>query len=280
MHLLTVGEMARLNHVSEQTLRLYDREGLLCPCVRKENGYRYYDIKQSVELDVIQYMKSLGISLKEIRQQLKTRDIEGVERALRDRDRQLMEEMRALQCRRSAVRRTLESLAFYRSAPPDGVLQLEYMPARQAYVLDTGVNFYEHDLDTYESLLRQLKKGLLEDDLPQIYFCNAGTVLRRTYLDKRLFYSTEVFVFVNPEFVSSELITIFPAASYACIYCDDFYKEKDYAHRLLEYIEAQHYIISGDYLCEVITDMHISLPDERKMFLRLQVPIEFCTKRL
>lgn len=95
MHLLTVGEMARLNHVSEQTLRLYDREGLLCPCVRKENGYRYYDIKQSVELDVIQYMKSLGISLKEIRQQLKTRDIEGVERALRDRDRQLMEEMRA-----------------------------------------------------------------------------------------------------------------------------------------------------------------------------------------
>ena len=156
MHLLTVGEMARLNHVSEQTLRLYDREGLLCPCVRKENGYRYYDIKQSVELDVIQYMKSLGISLKEIRQQLKTRDIEGVERALRDRDRQLMEEMRALQCRRSAVRRTLESLAFYRSAPPDGVLQLEYMPARQAYVLDTGVNFFEHDLDTYESPLRQL----------------------------------------------------------------------------------------------------------------------------
>ena len=47
-----------------------------------------------------------------------------------------------------------------------------------------------------------------------------------------------------------------------------------------EYIEAQHYIISGDYLCEVITDMPISLPDERKMFLRLQVPIEFCTKRL
>ena len=64
------------------------------------------------------------------------------------------------------------------------------------------------------------------------------------------------------------------------LYCDDFYKEKDYAHRLLEYIEAQHYIISGDYLCEVITDMPISLPDERKMFLRLQVPIEFCTKRL
>lgn len=112
MHLLTVGEMARLNHVSEQTLRLYDREGLLCPCVRKENGYRYYDIKQSVELDVIQYMKSLGISLKEIRQQLKTRDIEGVERRCATGTGSLWRKCAALQCRRSAVRRTLGKPGF------------------------------------------------------------------------------------------------------------------------------------------------------------------------
>ena len=28
---LTIGQMAELNHVSEQTLRLYDREGLMKP---------------------------------------------------------------------------------------------------------------------------------------------------------------------------------------------------------------------------------------------------------
>lgn len=26
---MTIGQMARMNHISEQTLRLYDREGLL-----------------------------------------------------------------------------------------------------------------------------------------------------------------------------------------------------------------------------------------------------------
>ena len=72
---LTVGEMARLNHISEQTLRLYDKRGLLSPSFRGENGYRYYDIKQSAVLDIIQYMKSLGISLKEIGRQLETRDL-------------------------------------------------------------------------------------------------------------------------------------------------------------------------------------------------------------
>lgn len=28
---LSIGQMAELNHVSEQTLRLYDKEGLLVP---------------------------------------------------------------------------------------------------------------------------------------------------------------------------------------------------------------------------------------------------------
>uniref|UniRef100_UPI0032613F7C MerR family DNA-binding transcriptional regulator n=1 Tax=Clostridium sp. NkU-1 TaxID=1095009 RepID=UPI0032613F7C len=28
---MTIGEMAKINHISEQTLRLYDREGLFSP---------------------------------------------------------------------------------------------------------------------------------------------------------------------------------------------------------------------------------------------------------
>ena len=38
---LTIGQMAELNHVTTQTLRLYDREGLLKPEFQdKSNGYR------------------------------------------------------------------------------------------------------------------------------------------------------------------------------------------------------------------------------------------------
>ena len=74
---MTIGQMARMNHISEQTLRLYDREGLLSPLGRDEkNGYRYYDIRQSAQLDMIQHMKSLGMSLKDIRSQLQDFDLE------------------------------------------------------------------------------------------------------------------------------------------------------------------------------------------------------------
>ena len=41
---LSIGQMARLNGLSEQTLRLYDKAGLFSPMYRDaENGYRYYD---------------------------------------------------------------------------------------------------------------------------------------------------------------------------------------------------------------------------------------------
>ena len=108
---LTVGEMARLNHISEQTLRLYDKRGLLSPSFRGENGYRYYDIKQSAVLDIIQYMKSLGISLKEIGRQLENRDLGRIEAALREKQRQTEEEIRLLKCQRRALERTVESFA-------------------------------------------------------------------------------------------------------------------------------------------------------------------------
>ena len=38
---LTIGQMAKLNRISQQTLRLYDREGLLRPMIiDPHTGYR------------------------------------------------------------------------------------------------------------------------------------------------------------------------------------------------------------------------------------------------
>lgn len=275
MRLLTVGQMAQLNHISEQTLRLYDKLGLLSPSKRGENGYRYYDIKQSAVLDIIQYMKSLGISLKEIKQQLEQKDLGRIEAALREKQRQTEDEIRQLKCQRRALERTVESFARYRAAPPDGTLQMEYIGPRQMYVTDTGVNVYDHDTETYEGMLRGLQDSLVKNKLPQIYFCNAGTILREQDFRTGRFYATEVFVFVDREFVPEALITTIPAGNYACIYCDDFYKEKEYIARLREYLADSGCEVCGDYLCESIADIPVAAQDERRLFLRLQVPVKF-----
>jgi len=69
---LTIGQMAKLNNISTQTLRYYDQIGLLKPRFYDEdNKYRYYSIKQCAVLDAIIHMQSLKLSLSQIKDFLK-----------------------------------------------------------------------------------------------------------------------------------------------------------------------------------------------------------------
>ena len=58
--------MAKLHKISIQTLRYYDQLGLFRPVyVDQESNYRYYTIDQFSQLDIIKYLKYLGMPLKD-----------------------------------------------------------------------------------------------------------------------------------------------------------------------------------------------------------------------
>lgn len=273
---LTVGKMATLNHVSEQTLRYYDKIKLLEPdTVDSKNGYRYYSIKQSAYLDMIQYMKALGMELKDIKKHLEGHNPSLMKSVLNQRSSQIDTQIRELKYQKRAIERTLQSFQRYQTSPPDGTIVLEYIEERQMYCIDTEINFYDHGIEVYEELLRKLKTSLISNSLPQIYFCNAGTILRKDNLEQRKLYSSEMFVFVDRDFVSDKFITSIPSNTYLCIYCDKFEKETQYINRLLLSIEDRDYVIGGDYICEVLTELPYLERNKRGMFLRLQIPIRF-----
>ncbi|MGI5998818.1 MAG: MerR family transcriptional regulator [Lutispora sp.] len=275
MNKLTIGQMAQLNHVSEQTLRYYDKLGLLKPNeVDKETGYRYYSIKQSARLDMIQYMKSLGMSLKDIKEQLNNCDIGLIKSILEQKSKQIDEQIEALKFQKRAVERAIISYERYETSPPDGTIVLEFIGKRKVYSYETEINFYEYGLEAYEEILRNLKQDLKNKGLPQIYFCNAGNIVSQENIMERKFISSEIFVFVDREYVPAQLIKTIPANIYLCIYCNKFDKEISYAYRLLDEIEKCNYTIAGDYICEVIADLPDYDDNERGMFFRLQVPVK------
>lgn len=276
MEKLTIGQMAKLNHISEQTLRFYDKIKLLEPdAINEETGYRYYSIKQSAYLDIIQYMKSLGMDLKEIKKQLENEDPSVIKSILNKKSSQIDAQIRELKYQKRAIERTLQSYQRYEASPPDGAIVLEYIQERRMYCIDAKINFYDYGIEVYEEMLRKLKVSLISDKLPQIYFCNAGTVLRQQNLEQRRFYSSEIFVLVDREFVPDELTVSIPANTYLCIYCNKFEKEKRYINHLLNAVEEKSYVIVGDYICEVITEFPLLERKERGMFLRLQIPVKF-----
>jgi DNA-binding transcriptional MerR regulator len=64
--LLTVGEVAKLAHVSVRALHHYDELGLLTPSARSEAGYRLYSTGDLERLQHILFYKELGFGLEEI----------------------------------------------------------------------------------------------------------------------------------------------------------------------------------------------------------------------
>jgi len=67
------GQLAKTADVNIQTVRFYDRQGILKPVSRTEAGYRIYDNEGVKRLNFIIQAKELGFSLKEIKEFLALR---------------------------------------------------------------------------------------------------------------------------------------------------------------------------------------------------------------
>jgi DNA-binding transcriptional MerR regulator len=273
--LLPIGKMAALNHITVQTLRHYDKIDLLKPLhVDEETGYRYYSIKQSAILDMIQYMKSLGMSLEQIRDQFRNENIEEIQDILRKQSRNIDDEILRLHQMKRGVEACIRSYGRYLRMPEEGAITLETIPARKVFCYDGGINIYDHGLDTYEYILRELKKQVIIRDLPMVYFCNVGSILRKEMIDAGRFVSSEIFVFVDDDFEDQEGIEVIPKGDYVCTYFHSFWREKESAEALFRYIDEKGYRIIGDYVCEVVVELPIFDNNERDMYVRLQIPID------
>lgn len=70
---LTIGELAQTADVGRETVRFYERVGLIDDPPRTQSGYRIYPAKAVARLHFIKRAKELGFSLEEIRSLLALR---------------------------------------------------------------------------------------------------------------------------------------------------------------------------------------------------------------
>lgn len=73
MRPLRIGEVAKQSGVGVETVRFYERNGLLAEPKRKASGYRQYDEEAIAVLRFIRRAKELGFTLKEIKALLNLR---------------------------------------------------------------------------------------------------------------------------------------------------------------------------------------------------------------
>ena len=275
--LIPIGKMATANKVTIATLRLYDQMGLLKPAfIDPDSGYRYYTIQQTSRLDFIRYMRELGLSLADIQSILEKEDVTLIEEKLIEKNNQIHQQLRELKAMHEAVDRTIQSIERYRKSPASGMISLEFIDQRYILYAPCAVNFYETGIVAYEKIIHDLRTHLMEKGLPQILSYNLGTSILLSDFEAGRFIPDQVFIFGDRHLQDyGDAIRVLDSGMYACIYLDSFDEEISAALKLKEYCRDQGYALTGDYICEELTEFNVFDMHRRNMFLRLQIPVKF-----
>lgn len=103
-----IGETASLMGITTQTLRFYDKIGLVKPIkIDPRTGYRYYAYEQFHFIDRIKYLQSLGMPLDDIKEVMLSKKVERLLPFL-DQQKKVLEE------EKKKIRHQIEMVDWYK----------------------------------------------------------------------------------------------------------------------------------------------------------------------
>ena len=114
MDQFSIGGLAQQAHVNIETIRYYERTGLIPKPARRANGYRRYTAEHLARVRFIKQSQTLGFSLKEIAELLQLRVRRGatctdIRRRAEGKIDDINAKIAALQGIRKALRRLVKS---------------------------------------------------------------------------------------------------------------------------------------------------------------------------
>lgn len=133
--LFSIGDVAKLFHLSVSSLRHYEAAGLLQPeWVDPQTGYRYYSTRQFEVLNTIRYLRALDMPLPEIADFLRDRDVGRMEEKLRLQRETVIRKQQELRRIERKIENRLQQLHTAQTCPLDTVELVEAAACRIVWI--------------------------------------------------------------------------------------------------------------------------------------------------
>ena len=180
----SVGEAAKAVHTTSETLRHYDRIGLVKPSKKDEwTNYRYYTEQDIVRLNTVRALQLMDLPLQEIKKVLEYDDLEKIVDFLAQAEKKADEKITALQYSKSKIQlakagyeRKLQKQQTFNNAflkeYPERVILLS--DTLEVPTLDNLWNYLGH---FYDKVTPAVKEQFDFEDLAGIYTENGVTRL-------------------------------------------------------------------------------------------------------
>ena len=226
----SVGEAAKAVRTTSETLRHYDRIGLVKPSKKDEwTNYRYYTEQDIVRLNTVRALQLMDLSLQEIKKVLEYDDLEKIVDFLAQAEKKADEKIAALQYSKSKIalaksdyERKLQgqqnfSGVIVKNLPERVILLSDTL---KAPTLDNLWNYLDH---FYDKVAPALKEKFSFEDLAGIYTEN-GTA--------RLFA-------VCIRYADTDGLKILPKGKYLCAGCTEENREQT-LHELIRIAKTKY----------------------------------------
>jgi len=209
----TIGETAEYLGVSTQTLRYYDKIGLISPAkTDMSNGYRYYTFSQFHYIDRIKYLQKIGMSLYEIKDVIKNGSVKDIVVSLeKDRNRKL-KDLKDLETRINDINWYINYFTYFEREHIDSYFYKRTIMER--YVMKVPC-YYGEPLADME--LRLAKKKALPEYNNLEYHRQYGYMIDIPSVFSQKFYPKEYFIFLSgkPD-IEEDSYAILPGGEYLC----------------------------------------------------------------
>ena len=261
-----IGELSKIFNISTDTLRHYDKIGLLKPDYDQVNHYRYYSVEKFFTLSRILFLKSLDISLEDIKNYFNNQNTDHLLMLLKNEETEIDKEIKRLINLKGKIRSKIELIEGADKYINN--IRVERFPERWGAFIDIENVEDDYELKTsfkkHEAHL-QISSWLKEG---QIY-----TSISREDILQRRFERFNYFIEIQTREEDAAQLKALPENDYACIvFCGSYSKIEDYYLKLIQWIEENGYEITGDSIEKNIVDYGFS-DCEEEYISEIQIPI-------
>jgi len=267
--IFTIGETAKIHHISKQTLIFYDKKGLLKPAyIDEENGYRYYSLEEFAALDVILFLKFLGLPLKKINSYLTERSAEKSIAVLKKQKQVVERNLDKLKAVRAKINSSLSVYEDYKDWADKKGPFIKKRKAQHALWLAIEPPYDDEQVDLS---LKQLVLFVEQEDYLADY--SMGSIVKQEDLLSGSLKYTKTFIIINKA-VSNENYMKLPAGAYATSYHHGPYENIETSYgKLLDFIKDNGYMIDGDVKEYLIFDVYV-VKDKRDFVTEISVKVK------
>lgn len=270
---MKIGHFAKYNNISVQTLRYYEQIDLLHPAyIDEESNYRYYHINQSAAVDNIQFLKQFNFSLEEIKHIMNdTEGLAELSHTVERKKEELLEQRAALDQQLEDIDSFQEGALIFQEKKNQTEIEVAHFPARPVLTYPIDKNIYEMSDEEYEYYLRAFKNHVSQLKMPIGRFNRVGSIMSKKQFLAEDFVSQELFIFTPSHFDHKESLK---SGLYATFYCHSFKEELPALSQFKAALQQENYQIVGDYVCEVVYEKNKTDAMNRRMFIRMQIPVK------